>query len=145
MLRFNKKTEYALLAVQYMSLHDQNEENPANTRDMAAAYHIPYPLLAKVMQQMANHGLVKSVQGTKGGYRLAKKTSDITVADVITIFDGPVAVAECFQHKKIDCAQWDSCSIKDPFYELNHKIQNLLTQTTVADLAKKKNPERISL
>ena len=138
MLRFNKKTEYALLAIEHMTLSEHGASMVTNTREISEAYHIPLPLLAKVMQKMANNGLVKAVHGTKGGYLLAKKPSDISVADVISIFDGPIAVAECFKNEKIDCPQWNGCLIKDPFYELNQKINLLLTQTTVADLAVKK-------
>lgn len=135
MLRFNKKTEYALLAIEHMALSEHHGALTTSTREISEAYHIPYPLLAKVMQKLANKGFIKSIQGTKGGYLLAKKPIDISVADVISVFDGPVAVAECFKDTKINCPQWSDCLIKDPFYELNHKIQLLLSQTTVADLA----------
>ena len=81
--------------------------------------------------------MVKAVHGTKGGYVLAKRPTDITIAHIVEIFDGPIAVAECFKEEKITCPQWDGCLIKDPFYELNNKIFTLLTQTTLADLAVK--------
>lgn len=130
MLHFNRKTEYALLAIEHMARKD----GQASVREVSEAYQIPYPLLAKVMQSLSGRGLIKSVQGTKGGYVLAKLPTDITVADIVEVFEGPVAVAECFKEEKITCPQWDGCHIKSPFYELNHKIYNLLTQTTVADL-----------
>ncbi|HKX12288.1 MAG TPA: Rrf2 family transcriptional regulator, partial [bacterium] len=73
--------------------------------------------------------------------------NDITVAHIVEIFDGPFALAECFNGEKITCPQWDGCLIKDPFYELNHKIYNLLAQTTIADLSgkKEKTPVQESL
>jgi len=138
MLRFSKKTEYALMAIQHIAVSEVSGNGLASTREISATYKIPYPLLAKIMQGLANHGLVKAVYGTKGGYLLVKHAEDISVADVMEVFDGRVAVAECFQHKKVDCEQWKDCSIKDPFYELNQRISDILVKTTVADLVKKK-------
>ncbi|MCC7343710.1 MAG: Rrf2 family transcriptional regulator [Deltaproteobacteria bacterium] len=135
MLHFNKKTEYALLAIEHMIRKEGQALPVTSTREISQSCHIPYPLLAKVMQRLAAHGVIRAFQGTKGGYVLAKPPGDITVAHVVEIFDGPFAVAECFNGEKITCPQWDGCLIKGPFYELNHKIYNLLAQTTVADLA----------
>ena len=137
MLHFNKKTEYALLAIEHMIGKEGQELPVTSSREISKSCHIPFPLLAKVMQKLAAHGVIRAFQGTKGGYILAKRPVDITVAHIVEIFDGPFAVAECFNGEKITCPQWDGCHIKGPFSELNHKIYNLLAQTTVADLASK--------
>jgi len=140
MIHFNRKTEYALLAIEHMIRKEAHPSSLTSTREIAAAYSIPYNLLAKVLQKLAVKGLIKSVQGTKGGYVLARRPVDVSVADIVEIFDGPFAVAECFNGEKITCPQWNGCLIKNPFYELNHKIYDLLSHTTVADLAQKNIP-----
>lgn len=137
MLHLNRKTEYALLATEHMHIKEREKGGVTSTREISETYHIPYPLLAKVMQNLSKNGLLKSVQGTLGGYILAKKASDITVADVVQIFEGPVALVECFRGAKITCPQWDGCRIKDPFYELNRRLHNLLKSVTVEELAQK--------
>ena len=134
MLLFNRKTEYALIAIEHMIRKNQDGDAITSTREIAQTYHIPNPILAKVMQKLGSKGLIKSLQGTKGGYVLAKQPEDISVAHVVEVFEGPWAVAECFRDEKITCPQWDGCLIKSPLYDLNHKIYNLLTQTSVADL-----------
>ncbi|MBL7685347.1 MAG: Rrf2 family transcriptional regulator [Deltaproteobacteria bacterium] len=144
MIHFNKKTEYALLAIEYM-VQKEGLENPiVNTREISEACQIPYAVLAKILQKLAVKGIIKSIQGTKGGYILARRGVDISVAQMIEIFDGPFAVAECFNGEKITCPQWSSCHIKTPFSELNHKIYTLLSQTTLADLASKKSVPDLS-
>ena len=137
MLHFNRKTEYALLAVEYMARKEKERSSLTSAREISETYHIPYPLLAKIMQKLAGKGYVKAVHGTKGGYTLTKRPEDVTVAAVVEIFDGPVAVAECFKEEKITCPQWDGCHIREPFYELNQKIYELLVKTTTADLLHK--------
>ncbi|MBI4209504.1 MAG: Rrf2 family transcriptional regulator [Deltaproteobacteria bacterium] len=135
MLHLNRKTEYALLALEHMCLKEKEKARHINTREVAEIYHIPYPLLAKVMQELSRRGFLKSLYGVNGGYVLAKKASDITVADIAQIFEGPLAVAECFRDAKITCPQWNDCLIKDPFYELNRKLHELLVEMTIENLA----------
>jgi Rrf2 family protein len=134
MLKLNRKTEYALLALEHMTQKEAQAGEITSTREVSEAYHIPYPLLGKVMQKLASKGFVKAIHGTKGGYTLAKRADDISVADVVEIFDGRVAVADCFKAAKITCPQWDGCLIKDPLAEFNRKIYELLARTTVRDL-----------
>ena len=109
MFHVNKKTEYALLALGYLSGKPHEMGSITSVREIADAHNIPYSLLAKVMLMLASAGLVKAVQGTKGGYILLKSPSDITVADAVTLF------------------------------ELNQKIHRLLRETTLEDLVKKTN------
>jgi len=140
MLRFNKKTEYALLAIEHMVLKSAATPNNgvvSSVREISESYHIPFPVLAKVMQRLAGRGLIKATQGIKGGYQLAKQAHDISLADLVEVFDGPLAVAECFKKERISCPQWSDCTIKNPFMLLNQKIQKLLTETTIADLTLK--------
>ncbi len=139
MIHFNRKTEYALMAIEHMIQKQGSETVLSSVREISEQHKIPYPLLAKVMQQLSVKGMIKSVQGTKGGYILAKNPDDMSVASVVEIFEGPFAVAECFNGEKITCPQWDGCSIRSPFSELNNKIFHLLSETSVADLVGGKN------
>lgn len=143
MLKLNRKTEYALLAIQLLAHQEAEQRGVINTREIAEVHRIPYPLLAKVMQQLAAKGIIKAIHGTKGGYQLAKRPEDITVSDVVEIFDGRVAVADCFKDAKITCPQWEGCSIKDPFSELNRKIYSLLAHTTIKDLSGEYDSEQL--
>ena len=139
MLKFSRKTEYALLAIEHM-IHKREMQGPesvSSVREISEMYHIPFPLLAKVLQQLAGKGFVKATHGLRGGYLLAKTPQSITLANLVEVFDGPLVVAECFKRTKISCPQWDGCTIKSPFTILNHKLQELLSQTTLADLTAK--------
>lgn len=131
MVKLNRKTEYALLAVQYVACQNGGV---TTAKEIAAACHIPYSLLAKVMQQLGNHGLIKAIQGTKGGYVMARKPEDISLVDVLEIFDGPIGMADCLREEKITCPQWTGCQIKDPLYVINQQIYRLLASTSVQDL-----------
>lgn len=139
MIHFNRKTEYALIAMEHMirkdDLKDGSEEvQVTSAREISEAYQVPYALLAKVLQKLAGRGLVKSVHGTKGGYVLAKNPQEVSVMNIMEIFEGSPALAECFKEERITCPQWDGCRIKHPLAQLNHKIYHLLADTSVAHL-----------
>ncbi len=134
MLQFSKKTEYALLAMGHMIQKTQKNQPVTSAREISDSYLIPYALLAKILQQLSNKGLIKSMQGINGGYILVKKPEDISVMSLVEVFEGRFAVAECFREEKITCPQWDGCSIRSPLYELNHKIYQMLAETSVLDV-----------
>lgn len=133
MLRLSKKTDYALIAVKHLAMR-QDAGASSSAREIAEAYAIPLELLAKILQRLVRAHLLQSVQGTRGGYRLARQPAAITVADVIQAVDGPVTVTACSpqDHR---CDQFSKCSIRDPLWKIKTRILDTLTTVTVAELA----------
>jgi Rrf2 family protein len=132
MLRLSKKADYALIATKHLAT--RRDAASASAREIAEAYDIPLELLAKVLQRLVRARVMVSVQGTRGGYRLARPAHAITVADVIQAVDGPVAVTACSvdDHR---CDQYSKCSIRDPLWKIRGRIVEALTTVSVAELA----------
>src|SRR6266566_4816977 len=80
MFRLSKKSDYGLIALKHLAQH--NEES-ISAREIAAHYHIPAELLAKVLQRLVQKGLLASQQGINGGYILARDPATISIADVV--------------------------------------------------------------
>jgi Rrf2 family protein len=133
MLRLSKKADYALIAMTHLASH-QDGGASSSAREMAEAYGIPLELLAKILQRLVRARMLQSVQGTRGGYRLARAPVGITVADVIQAVDGPVTVTACSpqDHR---CDQFSKCSIRDPLWKIKTRILDTLNTVTVAELA----------
>jgi Rrf2 family protein len=106
---------------------------------MSEAYAIPLELLAKVLQRLVRARLLVSVQGTRGGYRLARPAATISVADVIQAVDGPVTVTACSPDDHA-CGQYTTCSIRDPLWKIKNRILETLTTVSVAELAAETTP-----
>ena len=132
MLRLSKKADYALMATKHLATRP--DAASASAREIAQAYDIPLELLAKVLQRLVRARLMVSVQGTRGGYRLARPPHAITVADVIQAVDGPVAVTACStdDHR---CDQYSKCSIRDPLSKIKNRILDALTTVSVQEMA----------
>ena len=69
MLKLTKKADYGLIALRHLA---SVPGATASTKDIADSYHLPVPLLAKVLQKLTRAGILSSVAGTNGGYRLSR-------------------------------------------------------------------------
>lgn len=133
MLRLSKKSDYALIAVKHLAMR-QDGSGASSAREISEAYAIPLELLAKILQRLVRAKLLVSVQGTRGGYRLARPAHAMSVADVIQAVDGPVTVTACSPDDHA-CEQYGTCSIRDPLWKIKSRIVETLTTVSVAELA----------
>jgi Rrf2 family protein len=134
MLRLTKKADYGLMALKYLAEQSTGQSPVAQSaKDIAQAYHIPPPLLAKILQTLARAGLLVSHAGTNGGYALAKPASQISAFEVIRAIDGPLFITSCITiHGACDLA--GHCTIKEPLRKVNDSITDLLSNIHISDL-----------
>lgn len=132
MLRLSKKADYALMAMKHLATHA--DAASASAREIAEAYDIPVELMAKVLQRLARSGLVLSLQGTRGGYRLARPTAQISVADIIQAIDGPLTVTACSTEAE-NCGQYAKCSVRDPLWKIKDRIISALSDCTLQEIS----------
>jgi Rrf2 family protein len=130
-LRLSKKADYALMAMRHLAL--QADTGSSSAREIAERYDIPVELLAKVLQRLARKGLLKSHQGTRGGYVLARPAALISVADVIQSIDGPVSVTACTTEHD-SCEQYQKCNIRDPLWRIKERILDALAACSIQEL-----------
>jgi Rrf2 family protein len=134
MLRLSKKTDYGLLALNYLA--SEAPAGVASARVIAEKYEIPVELLAKVLQQMARVGLVAAQKGAHGGYKLGRAASTISLADIVEAIDGPLAITACGRNDD-PCDQYGSCTVRDPLGRVKDKILTVLQTTTLAEMGDK--------
>ena len=132
MLRLSKKSDYALIAMKHLAT--RSDASSSSAREISESYDIPLELLAKVLQRLVRSRLLVSVQGTRGGYRLARHPSMISVADVIQAVDGPVTVTACSTDDH-NCDQYLKCSVRDPLWKIKNRILDALNTVSVAEMA----------
>lgn len=130
MLRLTKKADYALMALKHLA---ENSVPAQSAKEIAEAYHIPPPLLAKILQTLARSGLVISHAGIHGGYVLGRPASQISAFEVIHAIEGPLFITSCTTTHG-DCELTRSCTVKEPLQKLNDTIRELLTKLRISDL-----------
>ncbi|MFQ5695731.1 MAG: RrF2 family transcriptional regulator [Terriglobia bacterium] len=131
MLKLSKKADYGLIAANHLSRH--YGEGACSVRDIAQAYSLPAGLLAKVLQRLVQKGLLRSQQGTRGGYKLARPPVFISALDVISAIDGPVMITSC-QTERGQCVQTPLCTVKEPLRKVNERIVDALGRLSMAEM-----------
>jgi FeS assembly SUF system regulator len=130
MLKLSRKADYGLISLKHIAM----KSSSASAREIAEAYGIPLPLLAKVLQKLARTGFLQSENGANGGYRLRRRAKDITALEVIRTIDGPVFLTSCSTGSHGSCGVSDRCNVREPLRKVHDGIQSLLANLTIADM-----------
>lgn len=151
MLRVSKLTDYGVLLGTRLAQVAKGPIStvgisPVSVSRLAAGTGIPEPTVAKVMKLLAKRGLVESVRGPQGGYRLALAASEISVLDLITAIEGPVALTECqVDEREIHeggCEYEGQCDVQGNWQLINQVIRDALKSVTLASMAHENHENR---
>lgn len=140
-MRINRKFEYALMSLKYMSSKIPGELTSA--KEVAEALSTPFDATARVMQIMAQNALLKAEHGATGGYQITKDLAKISVYSLMEMIEGPQALVKCL-HKEDPCEISDRCNIASPLSELNNRLNVFYQNVSLKDLLldkRLKNPE----
>jgi Rrf2 family protein len=130
MLRLSKKVEYGLIAIRHLAL--LGDGATATSREISDEYSLPYELCCKTLSQLSRSGLIRSTQGTRGGFMLNRAADVITVEDVIISIEGDQALTECMEGG--ECALHSVCTIKDPLRRVHETITEAFRRMTLAEM-----------
>ena len=129
MLKLTRKLEYALIALRHM----QNKEDIfVSAKEIAETYLIPKELLSKTLQQMARLNYIKAAQGPRGGYRIRKGLTKISMTQFMENLEGPIGIVDC--NINSDCIQLDKCNIRMPVKQINSNIRAIFNEIRVGDI-----------
>jgi len=135
MLRIKKMTDYAVLILANLALHD----NYVTAKEISSSTHIALPTVQTLLKKLNRKGLVISKQGVLGGYSLHGDTKEISVALLLNALEGNLSITECASHTD-KCSVQDFCQIGNAWQLINQKVFNSLDDLTLMDLIR---PKRI--
>ena len=134
-LMLSKKTKYGIKALVYIA---KQEEKIVPIRDIAENENISQKFLESILLSLKKTGIVASKKGKAGGYYLIKEPSEVTMASVMRILEGPIAMLPCvslnFYEKCDDCVSEETCSMHDVMADLRDASLSILNQKTLKDL-----------
>jgi FeS assembly SUF system regulator len=132
MVRLGKLTDYGLVL---MTIFARGEGLPLRTaRDLAVESRLPLSTVSKLLKQLLQSGLLTSHRGIKGGYILAKKPREISVIEIISAIEGPMALTECSTDVTGLCNLESYCPIKSNQQIINQAVRGVLDKITLSDL-----------
>ena len=142
MLRVTKLADYGIVMMTYFAHRGGMTHN---ARDIAREVRLPMPVVSKVLKQLAREGLLSSHRGIKGGYGLARRPEEITVAQIIHALEGPIAVTECTDHERGDCELETGCPVRTNWVMINQAIHGALQKITLAGMARPLQEQLVNL
>ncbi|MCS6807750.1 MAG: Rrf2 family transcriptional regulator [Bacteroidota bacterium] len=129
MLRLSKKCEYALIALQYIAMH---QGRVVSAKEIAEHYGLSFEFIAKTLQLLTRRKLIASHQGAAGGYVLMRLPTQISVAEVIEAVEGKPRIVQCCGEGNGDmCSMNGRCTIQMPMAILQRRIEEVLASTTL--------------
>jgi Rrf2 family protein len=130
-VNISAKTEYACIAVlELAARHD--DRDPVRIRDIAERHGIPSRFLVQILLQLKSAGLVASIRGATGGYRLAKEPDEVTLQEVMSVVDSQSGTIKSSASRatvitRVLLNAWRAVAAKE---------QEMLSDITLADLVR---------
>ncbi|MGJ3230267.1 MAG: Rrf2 family transcriptional regulator [Oceanicaulis sp.] len=135
-MKLSTKGRYAVMAM--ADLARSSKERPAPLGDIASRQEISLSYLEQLFAKLRRAGIVKSVRGPGGGYRLARAARDTRIADIMLAVEEPVDVTRC-QHKPAGCMEGGArCITHDLWDELGRHIHLFLNGVTLEDVIERR-------
>lgn len=129
-MRLTTKGRFAVTAMLDLALHEVDK--PVTLAGISERQSISLSYLEQLFSRLRRSGLVKSVRGPGGGYRIARKHAEISVSEIITAVDEQIDATQC--GGKENCHDERRCMTHDLWASLNDKILEYLSGVSLADL-----------
>ncbi|WP_088835320.1 RrF2 family transcriptional regulator [Paenibacillus tyrfis] len=127
-MKFSQATDYALHAMLY--LVTETPDKPVSVQLLAEKLGVSQTYLSKMLTKLVKAGLIHSVSGANGGYRLKRNQEDISFLDVIHAIEGTASLFECsFNHGS-------ECLIQQVVIDAERQMEQFLKNKKISELVK---------
>lgn len=132
-MKLGTKGRYAVMAL--VDLADGPQDTPKTLSEIAANQAISLSYLEQLFAKMRKRGVVKSIRGPGGGYKLAKAPEDTRLSDIILAVDEPIKTTRCSPDSGRGCGpDGEQCSTHELWDALRQHILGFLAQVSLADV-----------
>ncbi len=137
-MKLSLRGEYALRALLVLAI--QHSEKVVRIQTISDAQKIPKRFLEQILNDLKCAGIVESKRGVAGGYRLAKKPEQITLAAIVRHIEGALAPVSCVSerfYEKCSCPDESRCAIRSVMKEIREAIVKVAERVTLADISER--------
>jgi Rrf2 family protein len=133
----SKKAQYAFKALMYMA--EKKDNQPVLIAEIAKKKKIPLKFLENILLELKKAGILESKKGKGGGYFFKESPKDITMAKIMRLIDGPIAMLPCvslyFYERCKNCDE-KQCGLHDSMIQVRDVTLKLLEKKNIADISK---------
>ena len=135
-MKLSTKGRYGLRLMLDLALHREEGWLPVN--DISKRQNISFPYVEQLITKLRKAGLVESIRGPQGGYRLCKSPLEISAGEIIRIVEGPIEIVFCAglkKNAKEECDRIGECATQLLWTKVSRKIADMLDEVSLEDLA----------
>lgn len=129
-MQLKTTTEYAVRLMIYLA----RTQRMTAAAEIAKETEIPLNYLVTITRYMRNAGLITATSGNRGGYRLRKKASEITLFDILICMEGTLKINRCLESTQEQACPENPCPLRDCYQQLQQHIEAYLTGITLESL-----------
>ena len=126
-----RQTDYALRVVLYLGANSQ--DSPTSVRRLAEVNEVPEEFLRKIAQALSAAGIVRTERGRRGGLRLARPASEISLLDVMEALDAGPSVNRCFADETI-CGRRGNCVLRQRLAAVQSDLLRVFAGVSLAEM-----------
>jgi FeS assembly SUF system regulator len=134
MIKLTRLTDYSVVVMTHLAF---SPERVHAATDVAEEIRLPLPTVSKILGSMARAGLLKSHRGLNGGFSLARPLSEISVGEIISAVEGPIAITDCLDDGPSDCSLEALCPTRFYWQKINDAIKKALDAVSLEDLVQR--------
>lgn len=127
-MKISTKGRYGLRILLDLAVHEN--DTPRMIRDIAESQQISEKYISRLIIDLRRAGMVRSIRGAKGGFRLSRTPAAITLLDVVEAMEGPLAIVDCVAEPG-KCPRHCRCITREIWEELNGEIRVSMSRVTL--------------
>ena len=136
-MKVSTRGDYASRALLSLALH-READGPTSVRDIAERTGLPQPYLEQILLALKGAGLVRSKRGVGGGYVLAREPEEITLGQIVSAVDGPIAVGDFGEpHQDGACEHEGQCVLLSVWADVGQHMRQHLDSFTLGDMVQR--------
>lgn len=132
-MRISAKADYGIRALIELAALEVERDGPVKRDRIGQAQEIPVTFLENILLELKRAGIVRSVRGQSGGFRLAREPGEITLAEIIRALDGPLASVRGTRPEAL-AYRGRAAPLRDVWVAVRGSVRAVLEGTTLADL-----------
>ena len=133
MIRINRETDYSVLILSLMAADPTRRYSASR---IAAERGLPQPVVSKILKHLVREGILVSYRGARGGYGLARPPEQISVADIVSAMEGPIALTHCTEQGANPCQYHNGCVASSNWKYINQVVYRALDGISLKDMTK---------
>ncbi|NLL38547.1 MAG: Rrf2 family transcriptional regulator [Clostridiales bacterium] len=134
-MKITTKGRYALRLMIDLAMDDTGQY--ITIKSIAERQNVSGKYLEQIISVLSRSGLVKSIRGSQGGYKLAKQPCEYTVGMILRTIEGSLAPVSCMDDNPNECPRSERCATLELWNQLDNAIKNVIDNTTLQDLAER--------